>query len=61
MQNHLTAGATWGLSDGKEINVAYQHAFKNTLDGVNSIPISGANANLHMYQDSLGISFGWGR
>ena len=61
VQNHLTAGATWGLSNGKEINVAYQHAFKSTLNGVNSLPIPGANANLHMYQDSLGLSFGWGR
>jgi hypothetical protein len=61
VQNHLTAGATWGLSNGKEINVADQHAFEKTLNGVNSIPILGANANLHMYQDSLGISFGWGR
>jgi long-chain fatty acid transport protein len=61
VQNHLTAGATWGLSNGKEINVAYQHAFKKTVNGVNSLPIPGANANLHMYQDSLGVSFGWGR
>jgi len=53
VQNHLTAGATWRLSNGKEINVAYPHAFEKTL------PIPGANPNLHRYQD--GISFGWGR
>jgi long-chain fatty acid transport protein len=63
VQHHLTAGATFALSNGKEVNIAYQHAFNKTLDGVNSIPptLGGGNANLKMYQDSVGLSFGWGR
>jgi long-chain fatty acid transport protein len=63
VQNHLTAGVTRGLGNGKEINIAYLHAFQNTLNGVNSIPqaFGGGNANLSMYQDSIGISFGWGK
>jgi long-chain fatty acid transport protein len=63
VQNHLTAGATFALRNGKEVNVAYQHAFVNTVNGVNSIPLTfgGGEANLKMYQDSLGVSFGWGR
>ena len=63
VQNHLTAGATFALRNGKEINLAYQHAFARTLNGVNSIaPAFGAGeANLKMYQDSIGVSFGWGR
>lgn len=63
VQNHLTAGATWALRNGKEVNIAYQHAFQRTLNGVNSIPTAfgGGNANLKMYQDSVGLSFGWGR
>lgn len=63
VQNHLTAGATWALRNGKEINIAYQHAFQRTLNGVNSIPTAfgGGEANLKMYQDSVGLSFGWGR
>jgi len=63
VQNHLTAGATFALRNGKEINIAYQHAFAKTLDGVNSIPptFGGGEANLKMYQDSIGLSFGWGR
>jgi long-chain fatty acid transport protein len=63
VQEHVTAGATWGLGNGKEINVAYQHAFEKTLDGANSIPASfgGGEANLRMYQDAIGISFGWGK
>jgi len=63
VQNHLTAGATWALRNDKEINLAYQHAFEETLNGVNSISpaFGGGEANLKMYQDSIGLSFGWGR
>ena len=63
VQNHLTAGATYALRNGKEINLAYQHAFNRTVDGVNSIApaFGGGNANLRMYQDSIGVSFGWAR
>ena len=63
VQDHLSVGATWSLHGGKEINLAYQHAFEKTWNGVNSIPGSfgGGEANLSMYQDSLGVSFGWGK
>jgi long-chain fatty acid transport protein len=68
VQEHLSAGATFSLHNGKEISIAYQHAFQNTLRGSNSIPpgfppqgFGGGEANLRMYQDSLGIGFGWGR
>jgi long-chain fatty acid transport protein len=63
VQEHVTAGATWGLGNGKEINLAYQHAFEKTLDGENSIPakFGGGETNLRMYQDAIGISFGWGK
>jgi len=63
VQEHVTAGATWGLGHGKEINIAYQHAFEKTLDGVNSIPsaFGSGEANLRMYQDAISISFGWGK
>ena len=63
VQNHLSAGATWSLRRGKEINFAYFHAFGNEVHGVSSIPpaAGGGNANLRMYEDSFGISFGWSR
>lgn len=63
VQNHLTAGATLAVRHGKEVNIAYQHAFENTVNGVNSISpaFGGGEANLKMYQDSVGLSFGWGR
>jgi len=63
VQHHLTAGATFALRNGKEVNIAYQHAFQRTLYGVNSIApaFGGGEANLNMHQDSIGVSFGWGR
>jgi long-chain fatty acid transport protein len=63
VQEHLSAWATLGLHGGKEINIAYQHAFQRTLNGVNSIPAAfgGGEASLSMYQNSVGASFGWGQ
>jgi long-chain fatty acid transport protein len=63
VQNHVTFGATWSLQNGKEINFNYLHAFGGTVNGASSIPpnAGGGNANLRMYQDSVGVSFGWSR
>jgi long-chain fatty acid transport protein len=63
VQEHVTAGATWSFASGKEINVNYLHAFGGTVNGASSIPpnAGGGNANLSMYQDSVGVSFGWNR
>ena len=63
VQNHVTFGATWSLQNGKEINFSYLHAFGGTVNGTSSIPpnAGGGNANLRMYQDSVGVSFGWSR
>jgi long-chain fatty acid transport protein len=62
-QDHLHVGATFSLRDGKEINLAYVHAFDRTVHGVNSIAPTngGGNANLHMYQNSIQVSFGWNK
>jgi long-chain fatty acid transport protein len=68
VQEHISFGATWRLQSGKEINLAYQHAFGETLNGSGSIPggfptqgFGGGNANLNMHQDSVGVGLGWGR
>jgi len=61
VENHLTLGATWNMSNRSELTVSYMHAFKKTVDGSSSIPAApfgGGNANLHMSQDSLGIAYG---
>jgi long-chain fatty acid transport protein len=60
VEDHLTLGATWKLAKDSEISGMYMHAFKNTVDGSGSIPpgFGGGEANLTMYQDSLGIAWG---
>jgi len=64
VEQHLTLGATWTLSNGGELTLAYMHAFKKEVNGSGSIPpgfppgYGGGEANLHMYQDSFGIAYG---
>lgn len=61
VKDHLTLGATWILSPEAEISFAYTHAFENTVNGQNSIPVGfgGGDANVRMYQDALGIAYTW--
>lgn len=62
IENHLTLGATWTLSNQAELSLSYVHAFSNKLKGSGSIPAApfgGGEANLKMYQDTLGIAYGW--
>ena len=65
VEQHLTAGATWTLANGNELTLAYMHAFKKEVNGApGSIPpgmppgYGGGTANLHMYEDSIGIAYG---
>ncbi|OGV78268.1 MAG: long-chain fatty acid transporter [Methylotenera sp. RIFCSPLOWO2_02_FULL_45_14] len=61
VQDHVTLGATWILPNKSELSLAYMHAFEEKVRGSGSIPagFGGGNANLKMYQDSLGIAYGW--
>jgi long-chain fatty acid transport protein len=61
VQDHLSLGATWVLANKGELSVGYTHAFENTVNGTNAIPpqFGGGNVKLKMYQDSLGIAYGW--
>ncbi len=61
VQDHLTLGATWTLSDKSELSFAYMHAFENSVKGSGSIPpgFGSGNANLKMYEDSIGVAYGW--
>ncbi|MES2013301.1 MAG: outer membrane protein transport protein [Pseudomonadota bacterium] len=62
VEDHVTLGATWVLANKGELSIAYMHAFEHSVNGSNSIPnvpLGGGNANLKMYQDSLGIAYGW--
>ena len=60
VEQHLTLGGTWTLANGNELTLAYMHAFKKEVNGVNSISpgFGGGEANLHMYEDSFGIAYG---
>lgn len=56
VQDHLTLGATWTMPSNSELTVGYMHAFKNTVTGTGA---TGSGVNLNMYQDSLGVAYGW--
>ena len=67
IQDHVTLGATWVLENKSEVSFSYIHAFEENVNGSGSIPpgspgvggFGGGEANLKMYQDSLGIAYGW--
>lgn len=74
VEDHLTLGATWTLENNGELSFAYMHAFEKTVSGSGSIPavgcvappapsgpqcFGGGEANLKMYQDSIGIAYAW--
>ena len=61
VQDHVTLGATYELPNKSELSFAYMHAFEENVNGSGSIPagFGSGEANLKMYQDSLGIAYGW--
>jgi len=61
VQDHATFGATYMLPNKSELSFAYMHAFEESVKGNGSIlpAFGGGEANLKMYQDSLGIAYGW--
>jgi long-chain fatty acid transport protein len=61
VQDHLTLGSTYILPNKGELSVAYMHAFEEKVKGQNSISANfgGGNANLKMYEDAVGVAYGW--
>jgi long-chain fatty acid transport protein len=61
VQDHVTLGATYVLPNKSELSFSYMHAFEEKVRGSGSIPemFGGGEADLKMYQDSLGIAYGW--
>lgn len=62
VQDHVTLGLTYALSPSSEITVAYMHAFKKSVTGsslYNSFAVPAGNETIEMYQDSLGVAWGW--
>ena len=60
VQQHVTAGFTYGLGDGSEITMAYMHAFKKSVSGPATNPYFpvGGTETIAMSQNSLGIAWG---
>jgi len=56
VKDHATLGVTYLTSTGGELTVSYMHAFENSVSGKSSF---GGNDTIKMYQNSLGISYGW--
>lgn len=66
VRKHLTFGATWARPGGGELSGFVAHAFGQTVRGSGSIPpgtppggFGGGNANVHMKQTVIGVSYGW--
>ena len=61
VQDHLTLGTTWKTPGGGELSLSYAHAFKQHVNGANSIPtpFGGGNANLGMKEDMVGLAYNW--
>ncbi|TAL83341.1 MAG: long-chain fatty acid transporter [Rhodanobacter sp.] len=62
--DHLTLGFTHTMSSGGELTVSYMHAFSKSVQGASILPVfmGGAPAGterISMYQNSLGIAYGW--
>jgi long-chain fatty acid transport protein len=52
-------GATYYLGKEYEISGFYAHGFKQTVSGPIASQQGGGNSSLSMYQDSVGLGFGW--
>jgi long-chain fatty acid transport protein len=63
---HLTLGATWTTAGSGELTGFYAHGFAETVNGHASIApgappagFGGGEANVHLKEDIVGISYGW--
>jgi long-chain fatty acid transport protein len=61
VEDHLALGMTYTTTSGGELTVAYMHGFENDITGPSWF-FSGAPSNednIKMYQNSIGIAYGW--
>jgi long-chain fatty acid transport protein len=64
VQDHVTLGLTYTFQGGGELTAAYMHAFQNSVTGSSlfsnfTAPLSAGNEKIQMYENSLGIAYGW--
>lgn len=57
VKDHATLGVTYLTSTGGELTVSYMHAFENSVSGPSNG--FGGTETIKMYQNSLGVSYGW--
>jgi long-chain fatty acid transport protein len=58
-ETHYTLGASWAVSSSTDVSLSYMYAPTKELKGLGNAQdgVSGANPNLKMNQNSLGIGF----
>ncbi len=56
VQDHLTAGFTFNAGRGLDVNVAYMHAFDNSVSGAAMMMPGGGLETVRMHENSLGLS-----
>ncbi len=61
VEKHFTIGAEYKFNKDYELSVNYMHAFRNTITGptafgVGGATVTGSNAAISMYQDTLGAT-----
>jgi long-chain fatty acid transport protein len=65
VQDHVTLGLTYVTDSKGELTVAYMHAFKNSVSGPSFFnnflppPATAGNETIQMYENSIGIAYGW--
>jgi len=59
VEDHLTLGAEWKVSNKSKVTVSYVHSFEKKLEGNLSIPPSfgGGDADIKMSQNAIGIGY----
>ncbi|HEY3382220.1 MAG TPA: outer membrane protein transport protein [Vicinamibacterales bacterium] len=56
IQNHLTLGLSLRAGKTMDVNVAYLHAFENSVSGATAMLPGGGTDLVKMYQNSFGVS-----
>ncbi len=67
VQDHYTLGMTYGVTKDTEVTVSYMHASEKSVTGTSlfntwTVPFglgTGGTEKIKMYQNSLGVAFGW--
>ena len=60
VENYITTGATWAITDCNEVSFLFAWGFENTVKGKNAIPaeFGGGNVNLTEQKYALGLALG---